>query len=78
MSTEPAEEPDGRGARIPRDPPDQQAGAAGETPDEELVPGGEEEDAELPDTDETGSGPRGTPQTEYEHPDRPEPYESTD
>ncbi|MCF6524578.1 hypothetical protein [Streptomyces sp. JJ36] len=66
----------GRGG-VPRDLPDQQAGA--ETEEEAAAdPGGADVPAEeLPDTDETGTGPR-TPGTEQDDPEAPRPDEPTD
>ncbi|MGP3950680.1 hypothetical protein [Streptomyces sp. 7N604] len=76
----------GRG--VPRDMPDQQAGGAkapdqwyaeeaqGENEDEEFLEA--EEGEELPDTDEAGTGPRGSPQMEEAEPGRPPPAEPTD
>ena len=64
--------PHGRGSGLPRDLPDQQAGNEPEdgdrtpVPDEHDVPG-----TELPDTDETGSGPDGTRQADEAGPDGP-------
>lgn len=79
MSTQRPDEEAGHGGQIPRDLPDQQAEPGEETPPGETAfPEREGEERELPDTDEAGSGPRGSPQTEYEHPDGPEPYEPPD
>ncbi|MEU2717382.1 hypothetical protein [Streptomyces sp. NPDC007205] len=63
---------------VPRDMPDQQAGA-GEDP-WEVTPGRPGEDDatpadDVPDTDEAGSGPRGAPHPGTARPEHPSPDE---
>ncbi|MGP4000074.1 hypothetical protein [Streptomyces sp. 8N706] len=79
MSERPTEAPEEHGGGIPRDLPDQQAGAP-ETPDhwDADEPSPEEENEAVPDTDEAGTGPRGTPQPEGVNPEEPAPDEPTD
>ncbi|MER0449848.1 hypothetical protein ABR738_35795 [Streptomyces sp. Edi4] len=71
---------------IPRDLPDQQAGAEGdpwEAADDadaegtEGTPRGDRPDPEIPDTDEAGTGRRGAPHSGSTRPDHPVPHEST-
>ncbi|MEU3370467.1 hypothetical protein ACFYM2_11425 [Streptomyces sp. NPDC006711] len=69
---------------IPRDLPDQQAGAEGdpwEAADDaegaEGTPRGDQPDPEIPDTDEAGTGRRGAPHSGSTRPDHPVPHEST-
>ncbi|MFJ8630518.1 hypothetical protein [Streptomyces sp. NPDC093568] len=71
----PGESPD----PVPRDLPDQQAGAGEEDPWEVPVkpPADDEEAEDVPDTDEAGTGRQGTPQpsgtARSEHPTPQEP-----
>ncbi|MGW3206906.1 hypothetical protein [Streptomyces sp. NPDC001135] len=64
---------------VPRDMPDQQAGA-GEDPWEVAPdrPGAEDTADDVPDTDEAGSGPRGAPHPDTAHPEHPSPDEPSD
>ncbi|MGQ5633592.1 MULTISPECIES: hypothetical protein [unclassified Streptomyces] len=82
-------EPERGTGPVPRDMPDQQAGA-GEDPWEvrpgrrdEDTPGAEDsgedaspQDADVPDTDEAGTGRRGSPRSGTVHPEHPSPDES--
>ncbi|GAA2736489.1 hypothetical protein [Streptomyces nogalater] len=67
---------------VPRDMPDQQAGAEEDrwdvTAPGRPAEGGPETDDEdtAPDTDEAGTGPRGAPRTGTVHPEHPGPEES--
>ncbi len=76
MAERRAEEPGERTGAVPRDLPDQQAGAAAD--DEPALPQAEEPDERLPDTDEAGTGRRGAPRPASPHPDQPVPDEPTD
>ncbi|MFH0519425.1 hypothetical protein ACHBTE_19910 [Streptomyces sp. M41] len=64
---------------IPRDMPDQQA-TAGEDPWE--IPVGPADDRkepdDVPDTDESGTGRQGAPQSGTVHPEHPTPEEPSD
>jgi hypothetical protein len=64
------------GKPVPRDLPDQQAGS-GEDPWEtaESRPSQEHDDNDLPDPDEAGAGPGGTPRSGAVHPEAPVPDE---
>ncbi|MBL3666068.1 hypothetical protein JL475_08670 [Streptomyces sp. M2CJ-2] len=78
------EGPDESGQGVPRDLPDQQAGA-GEDPWEVAPAAAEEESAgpdapgerqpDVPDTDEAGTGRRGAPHSASANPDQPVPDE---
>ncbi|MGV4980545.1 hypothetical protein ACWC0C_26555 [Streptomyces sp. NPDC001709] len=63
---------------VPRDMPDQQAGA-GEDPWEVAAGRPPEDDSappdDVPDTDEAGTGPRGAPRSGTVHPEHPAPDE---
>jgi hypothetical protein len=66
---------------VPRDLPDQQAGAGDDRWEVAPVPGGGDEEAaatDVPDTDEAGSGRKGAPHPGGVHPGQPVPDESTD
>ncbi|MEV6500829.1 hypothetical protein [Streptomyces prunicolor] len=66
---------------VPRDMPDQQAGADGDPwePDGDAPRAAEDEDEtpdpELPDTDEAGTGRRGSPSSGSPRPEHPVPDE---
>ncbi|MFJ9817623.1 hypothetical protein ACIRU3_20600 [Streptomyces sp. NPDC101151] len=63
---------------VPRDPPDQQAGSAGDRWDASPKSPPADElgvDEDLPDTDEAGTGPRGAPRPGTVHPEHPTPDE---
>ncbi|MEV6835610.1 hypothetical protein AB0N17_14015 [Streptomyces sp. NPDC051133] len=62
---------------VPRDPPDQQAGAAEDRWDVAPQQAGDETgaDADAPDPDEAGAGPRGAPRSGTAHPEHPAPDE---
>ncbi|MFF5438411.1 hypothetical protein [Streptomyces achromogenes] len=65
---------------VPRDMPDQQAGAGEDRWDVTARPAGDGRDEggedTAPDTDEAGTGPRGAPRTGTVHPEHPGPDES--
>lgn len=65
---------------VPRDMPDQQAGADGDPweLDDEDPAADERPDPEVPDTDETGTGRRGAPHSGSRRPEHPVPDESPD
>lgn len=78
MSTPPADGSGDRAGAVPRDLPDQQAGEG--TDDTAATPPGavaESRDEDLPDTEETGTGPRAR-RPAGDDPDRPQPEEPTD
>ncbi|MEV0470996.1 hypothetical protein [Streptomyces prunicolor] len=67
---------------VPRDMPDQQAGAdgdpwepAGDAPRSAEGEGPEAPDEEIPDTDEAGTGRRGSPKSGSPRPEHPVPDE---
>ncbi|MBW8793732.1 MAG: hypothetical protein JF597_09110 [Streptomyces sp.] len=66
------------GKPVPRDLPDQQAGS-GQDPWEAAESGRPEvrRDDDLPDLDEAGAGPHGTPRSGSAHPEKPVPDEPT-
>jgi hypothetical protein len=70
--------PDGNGAPVPRDLPDQQAGGGDDRWDaaepEPQQPAGAED---VPDTDEAGTGPQGAPHAGTGPSESPEPEEPT-
>lgn len=76
------EAPGENGEPVPRDMPDQQAGA-GEDP-WEVAPEHDDADGEeapvtdVPDTDEAGTGRQGAPKSGSVHPEQPVPNEATD
>ncbi|MFE8015272.1 hypothetical protein ACFU3O_21340 [Streptomyces antibioticus] len=64
------------GAPVPRDLPDQQAGAGDDPWDvDESDPTEPEDGPDTPDTDEAGTGRRGAPHASGVHPDQPVPDE---
>ncbi|WP_318200002.1 hypothetical protein [Streptomyces sp. SCL15-4] len=73
----------GAGERpVPRDMPDQQAGAEEDrwdvTPERPARDGRDEDESDratAPDTDEAGTGPRGAPRAGTVHPEHPTPDE---
>ncbi|MDC0765456.1 hypothetical protein [Streptomyces sp. HD] len=70
--------PDPKSGPVPKDPPDQQADA-GEDPWEvpvEPADGATEAD-DVPDTDEAGTGRKGTTRSDTVHPEHPKPQEPT-
>jgi len=64
---------------VPRDMPDQQAGADGDPwePDDDSTPPpqGEHPEPDVPDTDEAGTGRRGSPHSGSPRPEHPVPDE---
>ncbi|MFJ8137835.1 hypothetical protein [Streptomyces sp. NPDC096013] len=64
---------------VPRDMPDQQAGAAGDAwePDGDAPRSAEDEqpDPQVPDTDEAGTGRHGSPRSGSPRPEHPVPDE---
>ncbi|MEV5612647.1 hypothetical protein [Streptomyces sp. NPDC052225] len=68
---------------VPRDPPDQQAGAHDGDPLDVPAPDGshdedEEPDETMPEPDESGSGRKGAPRSGGVHPEQPVPDEPAD
>lgn len=66
---------------LPRDMPDQQAGAEEADVSERSADGtgqGDGKPENVPDVDEAGAGPRGSHGDQGVHPEMPEPQESTD
>ncbi|MDT0439139.1 MULTISPECIES: hypothetical protein [Streptomyces] len=70
------EGPGERGEPIPRDMPDQQAGAARNSWDG-TRPHGAPADEELPTPDEAGARRKGEDRSDTVHPEHPDPQEST-
>ncbi|WP_330289604.1 hypothetical protein [Streptomyces sp. NBC_00576] len=76
-----AQDPDSRPKPLPRDMPDQQAGADGDPWEVDDNPAGaeaqERPDPQVPDTDEAGTGRRGAPHSGSRRPEHPVPDEPT-
>ncbi|MFE0728144.1 hypothetical protein ACFW2X_07830 [Streptomyces antibioticus] len=76
MTDQRGEGPGGQGAPVPRDLPDQQAGAGDDPWDvDESDPTEPEAGPDTPDTDEAGTGRRDAPHASGVHPDQPVPDE---
>ncbi|MFF3935411.1 hypothetical protein [Streptomyces phaeofaciens] len=65
------------GSPVPRDLPDQQAGAGDDPWDADESDPAESGTPDTPDTDEAGTGRRGAPHAAGVHPDQPVPDEPT-
>ncbi|GAA3836132.1 hypothetical protein ACFS5L_04865 [Streptomyces phyllanthi] len=82
MTDHRSEGPGENGEPVPRDMPDQQAGAGEDPWEVDSAPGetdeGEAPATDVPDTDEAGSGRKGAPKSGGVHPEQPVPNEVTD
>ncbi|WP_109003685.1 hypothetical protein [Streptomyces rishiriensis] len=69
--------PGGNGARVPRDPPDQQADGGDDHWDVAEPEDSQQAAEDVPDTDEAGTGRQGAPRAGSGPSENPEPEEPT-